>query len=57
MTTRRGTAGKIDPEGAKVADTRKTDDCLHPLPSLLQNLHCTYCGVFILQGRVLGKPS
>jgi hypothetical protein len=58
MTTshpRRQPAGKVDPVGAAAADKSKTDDCVHPLASTLANLHCTYCGVFILDGRVLDQ--
>jgi hypothetical protein len=55
MTTKKQPAGLVDPQGAKMADAHKTADCLHPLPSLLRNLHCTYCGVFILDGRVLDR--
>lgn len=46
-------AGVVDPEGAAAAHANRTPDCSHPPPAECSYLNCAFCGVWMLDGKVL----
>jgi len=48
-------AGDVDPEGAAAADSNRTPDCVHEPAFERCYLNCAFCGVWIVDGKVLDR--